>query len=84
MPSSSDVKTSIAPIVNGLPVGGATPGIPLVSVPVMVLRPATLFPDAITSSMSMCMSGVISRISVNIWIAPALSLVPPGMGERST
>ena len=61
------------------PPGGipGIPGMPVVSVPVIVLRIATLFPDAITSSTTMCMSGVISRICVNIAIAPALSSAAP-------
>ena len=73
-------------VLGGADVGAelaSHPGIPLVSVPVIVLRTATLFPVAITSWTSMCMSGVISRIMLNIAIAPALSAVPPGMGVRS-
>lgn len=52
MPASSIVNTSIASIENGFPVGGVPGTKPWVSVPVIVLRTATLFPVAITSSIS--------------------------------
>ena len=56
----------------------------LFAVGLIVLRTATLLPEAMTSPTWMRMSGVCSRIMVNIAIAPALSAVPPGIGERST
>ena len=61
----------MAPIVNGLPVAGMPGMSPFVSVPCMVLRTATLLPEAMTSPTSIRMSGVCWRIIVNIAIAPA-------------